>query len=510
MRKPNGTWARSSDDKAMLLANHLSSVFQPNPPISGFDAIELSAESEEIYETLNITTAELSEIIKDILPKKSPGYDKITPVMIKNLPDSALTFLVKVFNSMLLIGFFPEFWKISEIILIPKPGKDLTMPSSYRPISLLPCLSKIFERLLLSKIKPFLILHHIIPDHQFGFREKHGTIEQVNRITGEIRKCFEQKKYCSAIFLDVAQAFDKVWHEGLIHKIKCLLPKNVHTILESYLSNRKFRVRYGDSITSSYPIHAGVPQGSVLGPTLYLIYTADIPQNDQIITSTFADDTALLSSHTNPIVASRVLSAHLRVVESWFNKWRIKVNEQKSRHVTFALRTENCAPVTLNNVTIPHYNNVKYLGIHLDRRLTWGDHIKAKKLQIKLKSLELNWLIGPYSKLSLDNKVLIYNSIIKPIWTYGLQLYGNTCNTNIEVIQRVQSKILRSMTGAPRFLSNDNIHKDLRIPKVKKEFERIKLIYLQKLRNHTNVLARPLANLSTVSRLRRADMPPLD
>ena len=104
----------------------MSSVFQPNPPISGFDAIELSAESEEIYETLNITTAELSEIIKDILPKKSPGYDKITPLRIKNLPDSALTFLVKVFNSMLLIGFFPEFWKISEINFIHDEivGKD--------------------------------------------------------------------------------------------------------------------------------------------------------------------------------------------------------------------------------------------------------------------------------------------------------------------------------------------------------------------------------------------------
>ena len=250
-------------------------------------------------------------------------------------------------------------------------------------------------------------------------------------------------------------------------------------------------------------------QGSVLGPTLYLLYTADIPQNDQIIISTFADDTALLSSHSNPATASRVLNNHMRVIESWLNKWRIKVNEQKSRHVTFTLRTGNCTPVALNNILIPQYDNVKYLGIHIDRRLTWKGHIEAKKKQIKLKSLELNWLIGSHSKLSLDNKVLIYNSIIKPIWTYGLHLYGNASNSNIEIIQRAQSKILRSMTGAPRFLSNDNIHKDLEIPKVKKEFDTMKVKYMQKLRAHPNILARPLAHLNIHSRLRRLDMPPL-
>ena len=510
LRKPDGTWARNSEEKAILLANHLSTVFQPNHPISGSNTLELPTEGDEMSETLQVTTSELKTIIKDIKPKKSSGHDKITPVMIKNLPDIALTLLATLFNAMLLLGFFPEFWKISEIILIPKPGKDLTLPSSYRPISLLPCLSKLFEKVLLLKIKPYLISRKIIPDHQFGFRENHGTIEQVNRITLEIRKCFEQKKYCSAIFLDVAQAFDKVWHEGLIYKIKCLLPKDTHKILESYLSNRKFRVKYVDHTTNDFEILAGVPQGSVLGPTLYLIYTADIPQSDLIITSTFADDTALLSTHSNPVIASQVLNNHLRVVESWLNKWRIKVNELKSKHVTFSLRVGDCPNVVLNNVIVPQANSVKYLGIHIDRRLTWRSHIDAKKAQIKLKSIELNWLIGAHSKLSLDNKVIIYNSVIKPIWMYGLELYGNTSNSNIELIQRTQSKILRAMTGAPRYLSNDNIQKDLEIPPVKLEFQSRKQKYMQKLTEHPNSLARSLANISSYSRLRRADMPPVN
>ena len=164
--------------------------------------------------------------------------------MIKNLPRVAITVLTLLFNAILTLGVFPKNWKISQIIMIPKPGKDLTVPSSYRHISLLPCLSKIFEKVFQGKIIPFLNNNSIIPVHQFGFREHHGTIEQVNRLTGEIRKSFEQKKYCSAIFLDVAQAFDKVWHQGLMHKIKCLLPPCTHRLVKSYLSNRLFRVKF--------------------------------------------------------------------------------------------------------------------------------------------------------------------------------------------------------------------------------------------------------------------------
>ena len=330
--------------------------------------------------------------------------------------------------------------------MIAKPGKDLTLPSSYRPISLLPCLSKLFEIVLQSKIKCFLNSANAIPNHHFGFREKYGTVEQVDRVTSEIRKCFEQKKYCSAVFLDVAQAFDKVWHEGLMYKIKRILPVNTHNILQSYLKERKFRIKYNEYVTRDYDILAGVPQGSVLGPTLYLIFTADLPTSEEVLTSTFADDTAILSSHHNPIIASVELNKHLKHMEIWFNNWRIRINELKSKHVTFTLRKGDCPPVFFNNIKLSHESKAVYLGIHLDRWLTWRSHIEAKRTQIKLKMLEVNWLIGRHSKLSLDNKVTIYKSILKPIWTYGIQLNGYTSSSNIELIQRAQSKILRTIT----------------------------------------------------------------
>ena len=193
--------------------------------------------------------------------------------MISELLYLAIKVLSYIFNAIFRMGYFPPIWKISLIIMIPKVGKDLTNCSSYRPISLTPSMSKLFERVLLAKLQKFLETKNVIPHHQFGFRAKHGTIEQVNRITNEIRRTFEEKKYCSAVFLDVAQAFDKVWHAGLIHKIKKFLPSNTHEVLVSYLSDRKFRVKYKDFVTTDHHINAGVTQGSVLGPILYLLYT---------------------------------------------------------------------------------------------------------------------------------------------------------------------------------------------------------------------------------------------
>ena len=215
---------------------------------------------------------------------------------------------------------FPETWKISQIIIIPKPGKDVTKVDSYRSISLLPILSKLFEKMLLQKLKPILHEKKIIPDHQFGFRESHGTVEQVHRVVSEIRNSLEQKLYCSAAFLDITQAFDKVWHEGLIYKIRTLLPTSFYAIIKNYLLNRKFLVKYNSASTSLHEIYAGVPQGSVLGPVLYLIFTADLPTSNYVKLSTFADDTAILAIHQNPTIASRNLQEHLDKIEAWLTK----------------------------------------------------------------------------------------------------------------------------------------------------------------------------------------------
>lgn len=165
----------------------------------------------------NINTKEVYNTIqKDLKVKKALGYDLISSKMLKELPEKALRLLTIIYNTILRLNYFPLQWKVAQIILLQKPGKNPEDITSYRPISLLPVAAKIFEKLLLKRIRLELEKNNFIPDHQFGFRQQHSTIEQVHRIIRKINNDLKEKRYCSAVFLNVSQAFDKVWHLGLL------------------------------------------------------------------------------------------------------------------------------------------------------------------------------------------------------------------------------------------------------------------------------------------------------
>lgn len=516
IRKADGTWARTDNDKATTFARHLEEVFQPHP--SG-----LTAEEDEEIRTYLATPYQMSRpiqpiktseiknhIAKNLNVKKAPGYDCITGKVIKELPDEALRYITYIFNGILRTGHFPSQWKVAQIILIPKPGKSPVEVTSYRPISLLPIMSKMFEKLFLKRLMPILEGRSIIPEHQFGFRERHGTVEQVHRLVKIINRTFENKEYCSAAFLDISQAFDRVWHQGLLFKLKSAIPHAHYRVLESYLQDRYFLVKFRNDVTKLHLIQAGVPQGSVLGPVLYQIYTADIPWNaSNTVIATYADDTALLATSKNPTTASRRLQESLNSVQEWMRKWRVKANETKSTHVTFTLNRDTCPFVALNNTQLPQEQSAKYLGIHLDRRLTWQKHIFTKRKQLGLQFSKMQWLIGRQSPLSLETKLLVYKVILKPVWTYGVQLWGTSSASNLEILQRFQSKVLRTITDAQWFVTNATLHQDLQVLTVREEARNASSKYLARLELHPNPLAVNLLDNSTQTyRLKR--LTPLD
>jgi hypothetical protein len=158
------------------------------------------------------------------------------------------------------------------MILVPKPGKPPHVPSSYRPISLLPIPSKVFEKIVLNRLLPLVEHGKLLPTHHFGFLPKHSQIEQTQRLISGINNAIDNRQYCSAALLDVSQEFDKVWHKGLLYKIRRSLPLNYFLILNSYVSNRHFIVKVNTELTDITPDNAGVPQGSILGP-YYTSYT---------------------------------------------------------------------------------------------------------------------------------------------------------------------------------------------------------------------------------------------
>jgi hypothetical protein len=166
----------------------------------------------------------------------------------------------------------------------------------------------------------------------------------------------------------------------------------------------------------------------------------------------------------------------------------MKANETKSVQVTFTLKKDTCPPVQLNSIHLPQTDSVKYLGIHLDRKLTWRNNISAKKKQLDLKLRNMYWIIGRKSQLSLANKLLVYKAILKPIWTYGIQLWGTASNSNIDILESFQSKVLRIITDAPWYVSNAVIKHDLQVPSVRQEVRTHSVTYHTRLNCHPNEL----------------------
>lgn len=503
IRKPNGTWARSNKEKADLFADYLEDIFKPFDSTENLDENVVSFETDENF-LRPVRPSEIKREIKLLNCKKAPGFDLINGTVLKELPKKGIVKLTHLFNTALRLRYVPSLWKIAEIIMIPKPGKPENERTSYRPISLLPTIGKLFEKIYLKRLKPLIDSKNIIPSHQFGFRTQHSTIDQVHRITNLIEKTLEEKKVCSAVFLDVSAAFDKVWHEGLLIKLKKLLPYQHCELLKSYLSDRYFRIKYENEYSKLKKIDAGVPQGSILGPILYLLYTHDIPVNKETTTATFADDTAILAMADCVEKSTENLQSSINDIDKWTKKWRIKLNELKSVHVNFTNKKIVNVPIFIDNQPIPYANTAKYLGMTLDAKLRWKEHVKKKKDELNIKYRKMYWLLGRNSQLSVSNKLLLYKQILRPIWSYGSQLWGCTKQNNLKIIETFQNKVLRNIVNAPWYSRNDDIHRDLNVDSVSEVIKKIASKHEQRLHDHVNVEAvQLLDNSEIIRRLKR-------
>jgi hypothetical protein len=192
--------------------------------------------------------------------------------------------------------------KVAQIIPIFKLGKPPHLPTSYRPISLLPILSKVFEKLPYHRLIHIVENELMLPDHQFGFHHHHSTIQQTHQIANKIKEAIQTKQICSAAFLDISQAFDKVWHTRLLYKLRLSFPLNYFILLKSYLTNRHFRVKVDNKYSD-------------------LLYTSDLPSSPDTTAATFADDTTVLAIDPNAVAASQKLQTSLDTIHHWLSLW---------------------------------------------------------------------------------------------------------------------------------------------------------------------------------------------
>lgn len=344
------------------------------------------------------------------------------------------------------------------------------MASSYRPISLLPHLGKLFERLLLWRVKPFITPR----SEQFGFRSRHSTTLQLTRVLHELASEMNQRRHTVAVFLDIEKAFDRVWHEGLLYKLlQTNMPKQYISIIASFLSNRTFYITVEGINSTTKRMLAGVPQGSCISPGLYALYTNDIPtladrireEERDVSLALFADDSAYISSSYTTKGALRRMQKLLKILPDWLDKWRIAVNVGKTAALLVSRRVRMPQKLHLQGQPIEWKNSVKYLGVEIDKRLTMNAQTENAIRQARAARAKLRPVLA--SNLQLKTKLGVYKTYIRTRLTYAAPAWYHLCSkTNKNKIQTQQNIALRIITGAGRYVRNDTIARDVRIESV--------------------------------------------
>jgi retron-type reverse transcriptase len=458
----------AAEDKTETFADTMFDQFQTNPDIYNErheERVENFMENffddppEDRVEPF--TLPEVHEAIRRLRPRKAPGMDGISHKALQLAPEEIAIFLHLVFNSVLRLCHFPTAWKTAKIILIPKPGKDHLFPQNHRPISLLPVISKLFERLLLSRISPFL--EGFIRPEQFGFRRGHSTTQQLVRVVNSLVDNHNVNLCSVAVLLDVSKAFDKVWHEGLLFKLsESPIPTAAVHLLKSYLQGRTFQTTVEGKLSTVRQVEAGVPQGSVLGPVLYLIYTNDMPTIPGVTLSLYADDAFLHCRSARPALAVSRMQRQMDALSPWLEKWRIKVNADKSNAICFRKRRKMpSAPppqVLLDGEPIPWKPTVKYLGVTLDTKLRFKQHVDRKVTE----AVGILGLLGPLlhvrSPLPVSTKVTLFIMIVRSCMLYASEAWWALASkSNRRRLETIQSKFLRRTTRQPWFVRNETI-----------------------------------------------------
>lgn len=411
---------------------------------------------------------EVINYIKALKPKKAPGPDLITNSMIRSLPLHVINVIVKIFNMCLKLNYFPKNWKKSNIVLFPKQGQSPFKAENYRPISLLDTLGKLFEKVILERLKSYM---HLIPDTQMGFMKQRSTTHQLVKIVEIIASAFKNKQTAALLLIDFSKAFDRVSHPGLLRKlIELKIPRKIITLIASYLNERKFQIKINNTISSTREINSSVPQGSLLSPTLFLFYVADFPswpEDPNTHLNQYADDVALVSTSKKPNYAISRIKSKINEIEDWCKKWKVLINARKSKLLVIRKthpRQPLITDVNIFNETVTYETKTKYLGIIINNRLSWSDHIDYSISKANGMYLKLLPLVGRYSNLDKKNKVQLINACIKSILTYASPAWATISNSGIKRLAGSFNKKLKTALDAPRYMRNINMYKDLNMP----------------------------------------------
>ena len=445
-------------DKANLLNNFFRDQTVLDDSHANVPNINCYANS--VLSNLIITPVEVESVLKTLPLGKAVGSDEINNRTLRELAHELSFPICSLLNQSLQLGIFPDIWKDALVCPIPKGGNAASV-SNYRPISLLSCLEKVPERVVFKHLYNHFRENNILSPLQSGFIPGDSTTNQLAFLYNTFCQALDFGKEVRVVFCDVSKAFDRVWHKGLLCKLKAAgISGNLLSWFSSYLSERRQRVILPGTQSDWNYIQAGVPQGSILGPLLFLLYINDIVTDIGSNIRLFADDTCLSLIVENPDTAAQTLNSDLEKITQWANTWLVKFNPAKTESLLISRKALQPVhpPLYMQNQQIKEVENHKHLGLYFSNDGTWHAHINYIKEKAWNRINTMRKL-----KFQLDRKSLeiIYTSFIRPILEYGNEIWDNCTQYEKDGLEKIQTEAARIATGATKLVSIENLYSEI-------------------------------------------------
>ena len=449
------------------------------------EKLDFSTKLNEIYNS-KFTLSELKSCIAD-LSHTAPGPDKIHNTILAHLPEESILLLLDIFNNIWTQKIFPHSWRQATIVPIPKPGKDHTNPSNYRPIALTSCLCKLMEKLVNKRLMWFLETNKKISKFQSGFRKNRSTLDQLVRLETFIRNAFLKGEHVTVVFFDIEKAFDTTWKTGILRDLhKMGLRGNLPIFIENFLQNRTFQTRVGTEYSDWHPQEQGVPQGSILSPILFEIKINSIIETLSTDTdgSLYVDDFIMAYKSKGKIDASeRHLQQQLRKLEKWADTNGYRFSTSKTSVVHFC-RQHKCIKkpeLYIYGKKIEVKDEAKFLGVIFDRKLSFLPHIKDLKRRCLQALNAFKVFCSPEWGGDTEILLQLYGSLVRSRLDYACQVYGSARPSYLKMLDPIQNQGLRLAMGAYRTSPETSLHVEAHVLPLGLRRRQLTLQYAEKI-----------------------------
>ena len=455
----NDNLVPEDDRKADIFNNYFASIAsldhsEPLPKLPDFQFL-----TDARIQNIQTSELEVKRLLSKLNVHKSTGPDAIGNWVLKHCSSSLCKPLTALFNKSLSDGIFPSVWKQANVCPVFKKGSK-SDKTNYRPISLLSNMSKILEKIVYKRLYEYLTDNDLLTKQNSGFKKNDSTINQLLKIVHQIYQDINDGKDTCMVFLDVSKAFDKVWHEGLTFKIKQMgITGCLFEWLKSYISERYQKVVLNGMESHLCFLEAGVPQGSIFGPLLFLIFINDIVNEMECLVNLFADDTSV-QQRIIDITSFDKVNRDLQRLTGFGKQWLIIFNAIKTEYIIISRKRnrQNHPDLFLNGDVISEVDQHTHLGVTISNTLSWSSHINAA---IAKADRRLSVIRRCQNILPRSCKDMLYKTTIRPVLDYGDIIYDPCLKSESDVIEKFQRKAALVCSGAFRITSNERLLNEL-------------------------------------------------